>query len=207
MNDEFIKQTTEYIKQFVSDEYEVMNSTTQKNNGVVLHGVSIRNKNERLSPVFYLDGYEGMEPEVAAQQIIERYREVKQKEIPFDVDTITDFSKVKEMICYKLVNLEANKDMLMDMPYDEVAGDIGLIYYLDLGNDATITIKEGKLIYSIVTVFDAFILGLPWIVYVKNQFKRQVEGWIDSIGWVYGIITGFVLVLYQFIIMNSRNPE
>lgn len=63
--------------------------------------------------------------------------------------------------------------------------------------------KDGtlrKLIYSIVTVFDAFILGLPWIVYVKNQFKRQVEGWIDSIGWVYGIITGFVLVLYQFII-------
>lgn len=145
MNDEFIKQTTDYIKQFVSDEYEVMNSTTQKNNGVVLHGVSIKNKNERLSPVFYLDGYEGMEPEVAAQQIIERYREVKQREIPFDVDTITDFSKVKEMICYKLVNLEANKDMLMDMPYDEVAGDIGLIYYLDLGNDATITIKEGML--------------------------------------------------------------
>ena len=30
MNDEFIKQTTEYIKQFMSDEYEVMHSTVEK---------------------------------------------------------------------------------------------------------------------------------------------------------------------------------
>ncbi len=57
-----------------------------------------------------------------------------------------------------------------------------------------------KLIYSLITVFDALLLGLPWIVYVKNQFRQQVDGWINAIGWVYGIITGFVLVLYQFII-------
>lgn len=57
-----------------------------------------------------------------------------------------------------------------------------------------------KLIYSIITVLAALVLGLPWIVYVKNRFKQEVSGWIDSIGWVYGIITGFVLVLYQFIL-------
>lgn len=57
-----------------------------------------------------------------------------------------------------------------------------------------------KLIYSVITVSDAVILGLPWIVYVKNRFRQEVPGWIDSIGWVYGIITGFVLVLYQFIL-------
>ena len=57
-----------------------------------------------------------------------------------------------------------------------------------------------KLSYSVITVLDAVILGLPWIVYVKNRFKQEVQGWIDSIGWVYGIITGFVLVLYQFIL-------
>lgn len=57
-----------------------------------------------------------------------------------------------------------------------------------------------KLTYSVITVLNAVILGLPWIVYVKNIFKQEVPGWIDSIGWVYGIITGFVLVLYQFIL-------
>lgn len=57
-----------------------------------------------------------------------------------------------------------------------------------------------KLTYSVITVLDAVILGMPWIVYVKNRFRQEVPGWIDSIGWVYGIITGFVLVLYQFIL-------
>ncbi len=57
-----------------------------------------------------------------------------------------------------------------------------------------------KFVYSVITVLAAVILGLPWIVYVKNIFKKDDSGWIDSIGWVYGIITGFVLVLYQFII-------
>jgi len=57
-----------------------------------------------------------------------------------------------------------------------------------------------KLVFSVITVLDAVVLGLPWIVYVKNRFRAEVPGWIDSIGWVYGIITGFVLVLYQFVL-------
>ncbi len=81
---------------------------------------------------------------------------------------------------------------------------ITLILAFTIGNLEPIVKEQNesfrKLLYSIITVLDAFILGLPWIVYVKNQFKSQVNGWIDSIGWVYGIITGFVLVLYQFII-------
>ena len=44
------------------------------------------------------------------------------------------------------------------------------------------------------------VLGLPWIVFVKNVFFDDKSGWINSIGWVYGIITGFVLALYQFIV-------
>lgn len=57
-----------------------------------------------------------------------------------------------------------------------------------------------KMVYSVITIVSAVILGLPWIVYIKHIFHKQVDGWIDAIGWVYGIITGFVLVLYQFIL-------
>lgn len=57
-----------------------------------------------------------------------------------------------------------------------------------------------KMVFSIITVMCAVILGLPWIVYVNSRFKEEVGGLINSIGWVYGIITGFVLVLYQFFI-------
>ena len=52
MNEEFAKQTTECIKQFMSDDYEIMNGTVRKNNGVVLHSVSIKNNSEKIAPVF-----------------------------------------------------------------------------------------------------------------------------------------------------------
>ena len=145
MYEEFFKQTTEYIKQLVSDEYEVFASENIKNNGVVLHGISIRNKNERLSPVFYLDGYVGIEPKAAAQQIVQKYREVKEQEVPFNIDMLTDFNQVKDMICYKVINKDANEELLQDVPYDEIAGDLCAIYYLDIGNDASITIRTGML--------------------------------------------------------------
>lgn len=53
---------------------------------------------------------------------------------------------------------------------------------------------------GVCTIFFAVLLGLPWIVLIKNVFFKDKTGWIDSIGWVYGIITGFVLALYQFIV-------
>ena len=65
-------------------------------------------------------------------------------------------------------------------------------------DDQTETIR--KMVFSVVTVICAVILGLPWIVFVNCRFKDEVGGLINSIGWVYGIITGFVLVLYQFFI-------
>ena len=46
----------------------------------------------------------------------------------------------------------------------------------------------------------SFVLGLPWVVYVKNRFNKDMESWINSIGWVYGIITGFVLAFYQLML-------
>ena len=92
----------EFLKQFMSDDYEIVNGTARKDNGVVLHSVSIKNNREKISPVFYLDGYQGIEPEVAAQQIVEKYREV-------------------------------------------ISGDLEVVYYLDIGNDTTITIRDGML--------------------------------------------------------------
>lgn len=46
----------------------------------------------------------------------------------------------------------------------------------------------------------SIVLGLPWVVYVKNRFNSEIESWINSIGWVYGIITGFVLAFFQLLL-------
>lgn len=80
---------------------------------------------------------------------------------------------------------------------------------------AALTILVGQWLFSLIvplsadialsvkgvcTILFAALLGLPWIVLIKNVFYKDKVGWIDSIGWVYGIITGFMLALYQFIV-------
>lgn len=47
-------------------------------------------------------------------------------------------------------------------------------------------------------IIASVLLGLPWIIWVQNVFHKEMDNWINSIGWVYGIITGFVLVFYQY---------
>ena len=57
-----------------------------------------------------------------------------------------------------------------------------------------------KLAVGIVLIIGSFIMGLPWVIFVKNVFNKDMESWINSFGWVYGIITGFMLAFYQFIL-------
>ena len=57
-----------------------------------------------------------------------------------------------------------------------------------------------ELVNGIIVVVSAFILGIPWIVWVQNVFHKEMDSWINSIGWVYGIITGFIIVFYQYLV-------
>ncbi len=91
-----------------------------------------------------------------------------------------------------------NSMMLLFCLMYSVMDSLALFFVIQLLSDMTGIVRQFA--FSVVTVLAAIALGLPWIVYVKNEFKSEVPGWIDSVGWVYGIITGFVLVLYQFIL-------
>ena len=65
---------------------------------------------------------------------------------------------------------------------------------------APISVDLMNAVKGVTTILFAIFLGLPWIVIVKNVFFNEKQGWVDAIGWVYGIITGFVLALFQFIV-------
>lgn len=81
---------------------------------------------------------------------------------------------------------------------------ITMLLYIIISTLSPILIDQSetfrKMVFSIVTVICAVVFRLPWIVYVNSRYNEEVGGLINSIGWVYGIITGFVLVLYQFFI-------
>ena len=57
-----------------------------------------------------------------------------------------------------------------------------------------------KAIKAFEAFFVAILIGIPWVVLIKNAFKREMDGWLSSIAWVYSIITGLLIAFYGFVI-------
>lgn len=85
--------------------------------------------------------------ESVCREIIRVYEEHKVHS-DFDVTYVTDFSKVQNRICYKLINAEKNATLLADSPHVRVE-DLAVIFYILVSNDAEgtgiITIKNNML--------------------------------------------------------------
>ncbi len=143
MKKKYIDLTLQYIREDLPD-YKVEDSIVNKNNGVQLNSITIRGNNSDISPVFYLNKFyqEGYTEKECAIAIVQQFNEFRKEEFPFDINQITDFEAVKDKICYKIVNKEANKDILQDIPYGDISNDLACVYYIDLKNQASITIHD-----------------------------------------------------------------
>ena len=109
------------------DEYEVEVHKTSKNNGIILDGVTIRKKGEKVSPNIYLNNYYdcykmGKPLSLILEEILNQYERVKVESVP-EVDNVLDFDTVRDKIIVRLVNYEKNEEQLRNCPH---------LKYLDL---------------------------------------------------------------------------
>lgn len=138
---DFIDYVKENILDFMPSSYENADVGVQevtKNNGLVLHGLTIRTGESNIVPTLYLDdifkGYEsGDSLDQVMIRIADSYVEADtQKDI--DASFITDFESVKSHIVPHLVNCEENAEKLMGVPYKKV-NDLAAIFYIDVGRN------------------------------------------------------------------------
>lgn len=147
MDERYIEAVTEMIKAELPD-CNVESCTTIKNNGFELNGVRVATTDSPIAPILYMNGYyeQGYTEEECAIAILERYDEIKNEGVSFDINSLADFNAVKDRICYKVVNKEANEALLEYTPYTQLYdSDLVCIYYIDLDKQATITIHDGML--------------------------------------------------------------
>ena len=138
---DFIDYVKENILDFMPSSYENADVGVQevtKNNGLVLHGLTIRTGESNIVPTLYLDdifkGYEsGDSLDQVMIRIADSYVEADtQKDI--DASFITDFESVKSHIVPHLVNREENAEKLMGVPY-KMVNDLAAIFYIDVGRN------------------------------------------------------------------------
>ncbi len=149
---EFIRNITNRIQAILGDQYQVQCHPVCKNNGVHLDGLIIMSKETNISPSIYLNQY--FDQFVLGRPINEIVWEIFQlfKQAPqignMDIDKFADFSTVRENIAIKVINYEANQELLREVPHRRFL-DLAEVYYFVIQNDllgnATVLIRNDHL--------------------------------------------------------------
>lgn len=149
---EFLEKVAENIKLNLPDNYrnaEVTIQETKKNNNVILNSIMIKNPDNNVSPVFYMEGYYAkyQEGELSIDEIGKKVIEDRIKnEKSIDISAIINPENVRKNVVFNLVGIENNKEMLNNIPH-RIQDDMAITYRIlvdqeNVGETATIKITN-----------------------------------------------------------------
>ena len=121
--------------------YHVTVRRVDKNNGVVCTGLCVKENDESVSPVVYIDSHYDRykkgdaTPADAADYVA---RTCRRKRPAVDIRKFLDYKNVKGRIVYKLINTDKNRELLEDVPHREFL-DLSIVFECLVKNDETET--------------------------------------------------------------------
>lgn len=162
----------------------------KKNNGVIYHGLYIREEGEIASPTIYLEEYfreyqRGESLENILGRIREEYIWAKGKLSDFSESMVLeDFSAVRENIIYRLVNYDRNRELLQGCPHIRLY-DLALTFrwlaHTDEIGISTILISDREMELWGVTVHELILAAqvntarlFPPTILTMEMLLRQV---------------------------------
>ena len=184
------------IPERLPEEYkgaQIRSHEVEKNNGIVLHGITVTPEDSNIAPNVYLDSYfkqyeEGKDLDAIMDQIT--HTVVSNIKAPEEFGNIAekfqDFEFVKSNIVMVAVNTQRNAKLLSQIPHKEKE-DLSLIYKVMIGRDsegtATITIRNEHMAMWGVTADDLHELAvantkeiLPVTIQSMNEVMREMFG-------------------------------
>lgn len=149
---QFTNKVLDGVKQFLGSEVDVSVRDVQKNNGVIMKGLTISDCYSNLSPTIYLDSFyeqyqNGKTLGEIVRSVIGVYEETR-IENNVDMRFFTDYRKTAKRIFCKLINYEKNKELLEDVPHKKCLDLAVVCYYAyvsDIVGNGTITIRNSHL--------------------------------------------------------------
>ena len=146
----FLDKLQKELSEHFGDSYRITVTKTEKNNGAVRYGMTISNGETNLSPTVYVEELyrqytEGKPLCEIMGEVLRIYEDVK-VEKKMDVRLLTDFSRIRERIVYRLLGYEKNRRRLSDVPHIRFL-DMVLVCYLIIGEempeDAAVLVTSG----------------------------------------------------------------
>lgn len=129
---EFVGTVTGFLRESLPCGTKLEMLPLEKNNGVILDGLSIRRQGQKVAPTIYMDAcyreyLGGRSLKGICDQILECCQETD-FEGSFDADFFKDYRRVKATVVYKLVNAEKNRELLKKIPHLPYL-DLAIVFY------------------------------------------------------------------------------
>ena len=105
------------------EDSEIEVSEVEKNNSVILTGITVRQKGSPIAPNIYVNRlFEAYQDGMEVQEIVGEIERICQSEKEtalqhFQIKELADFGKIRNKISLKLVNVERNEKRLETMPH------------------------------------------------------------------------------------------
>lgn len=145
----FAQEVCTAVGKELGKDYEIKIQKVQKNNGICRTGILVLAKGGNVAPTIYLEeflaAYEsGIPINRIALQIMGAYQRNTGKD-SIDTEFFRSFGKVKDRICYRLVEKKRNETLLEEIPHMEFL-DLAICFYYAYYSDV---LGEGSiLIYN-----------------------------------------------------------
>lgn len=149
---QFINDLIIRLTAMFPDGTQISTQTIQKNNGVFLDALIIREPGINISPTIYLNDYyglytDGVSLDELCHIICDVFLEARLNH-PIHPDFFTDFTQARKNLIFQIINYEKNEQRLSDIPHIRYL-DLAIIFCcmvrLKNGESATITIRNEHL--------------------------------------------------------------
>lgn len=186
----FAKKVCDAIERELGCNYRAECREVRKNNGIILHGLVILSKERNVAPTIYLDSFrEAYEAGMPFAIVIRRLLAIYWEDMPrkdIDMEFFKLFEKVKDRICYRLINREENVELLREVPYLEFL-DLAICFYYAyqgkvLGEGSILITNSHMEMWKSST---AELLRLaqvntprlyPWACYSMQDILQEIDG-------------------------------
>jgi len=160
---EFVGSVTGFLREALPCGTELNLIPLEKNNGVILEGLTVRREGERAAPAIYLDSYyQEYLSGRSMRQIQEAILECCEDNcfsVHFDENFFSDYRKVSPTVVYKLINYEKNQEMLKRIPHIPFL-NLAVVFYCYLPDtpvgSATVLIHNSHMEYWKITCSELY---------------------------------------------------
>ena len=161
--EEFVGSVTGFLRETLPCGTELSRILLEKNNGVILEGLSVRREGERAAPAVYLESYyqeylSGSSLEQIKETILECCEDNGFSDI-FDNGFFMDYRKVRPTVVYKLIHYEKNQKLLKQIPHVPFL-NLAVVFYCLLPDtpvgNATVLIHNSHMEYWHITCAELY---------------------------------------------------